>query len=128
MKEEDKKEKREINKSFIWTILIIIIITIAVIFLLFRRVDYVNETDAKFIGNHSILYVQLGCSHCQKQENIFGENVKYINIVDCYYNPFDCLNITAVPTWKINGEYYVGYKSLEDLKKIFINQGIQEDK
>jgi hypothetical protein len=122
--EEIKKEKREINKSFVWTILIIIIVAIVVIFFLFRRVDYVNEADAKFIGNNSILYVQLGCSHCQKQEDIFGENIKYLKIIDCYYEVEKCYNITAVPTWEINGEYYTGYKSLEELKSIFIHQGL----
>lgn len=121
---EEEKSKREINKNFIWTILIIIVVVIVTIFFLFKRIDYVNETDAKFIGNHSTLYVQLGCSHCQKQENLFGENVKYLNIIDCYYEVEKCFNITAVPTWEINGEYYTGYKTLEDLKGIFINQGI----
>ncbi len=118
-------ENKKLNKlSIIITILIIVLIFI-IAFLLIKRVGYVNEADAKFIGNNSVLYVQLGCFHCEKQKAIFGDNYKYLTIVDCFEeeNRQRCVDegIDATPTWVIKGEKYIGFKTLEELKRIFIN-------
>jgi glutaredoxin len=103
-------------------------VVVLAILILSKRIDYVNEVDAKFIGNNSVLYIITGCSHCLKQEELFGDNVKYLNIVNCIKeeNKQECIdsNIRATPTWIINGEKYVGYKTLKELKMIFINHGI----
>ena len=45
--------------------------------------DIPSEEVARWIGEHSVLYVQAGCSHCREQEDSFGANVKYLHIIDC---------------------------------------------
>jgi len=83
----------------------------------------VSEEVAKYIGEHAVLYVQTGCIHCKEQEDLFGENVKYLHIFDCAANTDNALvcnlaGITATPTWIINGERYVGVQSIEKLKEL----------
>lgn len=82
-----------------------------------------SEEVAKYIGEHSVVYTQVGCSHCIEQENLFGDNWKYINSVDCVLSPENtqiCINagITVTPTWIINGEKYTGVQSIEKLKEL----------
>jgi glutaredoxin len=82
--------------------------------------DFPSEKVAKYIGEHSVLYTQAGCIHCKEQEDLFGANVKYLNIVDCLKDTQACINanITATPTWIIDGEKYVGVQSIEKLKEL----------
>jgi glutaredoxin len=82
--------------------------------------DFPSEQVAKWIGEHSVVYVQAGCSHCIDQENLFGSNWKYINSVDYSSNPeaFVENNITGTPTWVINGVHYEGVQSIEKLKEL----------
>jgi hypothetical protein len=79
-----------------------------------------SEQVARYIGEHSVLYVQTGCSHCKDQEDLFGENVKYLNMIDCLQNTSACISagIEATPTWVINREKYVGVQSIEKLKEL----------
>jgi len=85
-----------------------------------------SEEVAKHIGENSILYVQAGCIHCKEQEDLFGENVKYLTIADCLEDTQACINagIEATPTWIINGQKYVGKKTIEELKEL---TGYQEE-
>jgi hypothetical protein len=55
------------------------------------------ENASKCIGNNSVLYVQLGCSHCEDQKALFGDSYKYLTIIDCFYTPEKCQNVTATP-------------------------------
>jgi hypothetical protein len=85
--------------------------------------DTPSEEIAKYIGEHSVLYVQTGCSACKTQEKIFGNNWKYINSVDCISSQENLqictnANITATPTWVINGQKYVGVQSIDTLKNL----------
>ena len=79
-----------------------------------------SEQVSRYIGEHSILYVQTGCIHCTEQEELFGENVKYLNMIDCLQDTQACINasIDATPTWVINNEKYVGVQSVEKLKQL----------
>ena len=79
-----------------------------------------SEEVAKYIGEHSVLYAQAGCIHCKEQEDLFGANVKYLNIVDCLKDTEVCINldIKGTPTWIINGQKYEGYQSIEKLKEL----------
>ena len=82
-----------------------------------------SEEVAKYIGEHSIVYTQAGCSHCIEQENLFGDNWKYVTSVDCISSQEStqaCINanITATPTWMINGQQYTGVQSIEKLKEL----------
>jgi hypothetical protein len=115
------------KKNIITMIIVFLVIALAIFLIFNKRVEYVNEVDAKLIGNNSILFIQAGCSHCMEQEEIFGENIKYLNIVDCFKDEdmHRCINegIEATPTWLINGKKYVGFRTLRELKTIFINDG-----
>jgi hypothetical protein len=75
---------------------------------------------SEYIGARSILYVQTGCSHCIEQEALFGENAKYLNMIDCVQYAQVCIKagIEATPTWVINGKKYVGVQSIEKLKEL----------
>ena len=79
-----------------------------------------NDDFAKCIGQKATLYMQTGCYACQKQEELFGENYKYITKVNCADNLEECakLGITQTPTWVINNQKYIGYKTLEQLSEL----------
>jgi hypothetical protein len=106
------------TKNTLITIIIIVAIVILAIFLLRKPSPQTDADTAKCIGAKSVLYVQLGCSHCKDQEDMFGENVQYLTTVDCFYKREICTNenITGTPTWVIKGEKYVGVQSIEQLK------------
>lgn len=100
------------------TLIIILAITAIIYFSSNKQQEEISETLAKCIGEKSILYVQLGCSHCKVQEEMFGSQIKYLNVIDCFYFPEKCEGITATPTWVINEEKYIGKKSIEELKEL----------
>lgn len=77
-----------------------------------------NEEIVKCIGENAVLYTQIGCHACKIQENLFGENLKHINIIDCFYEPEKCQDILGTPSWEINGETYLGVQSIEKLKEL----------
>lgn len=99
-------------------ILGIILLVLGVIFIPTKKVAETEEEIAKCIGERAILYVQLGCSHCKTQENVLGENLNYIKKVDCFYEKEKCSLVEATPTWEINGKYYIGVKSFNELKEL----------
>ncbi|MDO8528919.1 MAG: DsbA family protein [Nanoarchaeota archaeon] len=82
--------------------------------------DIPSEAEARWIGEHSVLYAQAGCSHCIEQEKLFGDNYKYLTVVDCLEDIQACIlaGIEGTPTWIINGEKYVGVQSIEKLKEL----------
>jgi|WetSurMetagenome_2_1015567.scaffolds.fasta_scaffold1056867_1 glutaredoxin len=113
------------KKKLITPIVIVLMILLAgtiIYFKNFQPSSEVSEEVAKYIGNHSVLYVQTGCSHCKDQEDLFGENVKYLTIVNCFVESErqKCIDaeIEGTPTWVINGEKYVGVQSIEKLKEL----------
>jgi hypothetical protein len=81
-----------------------------------------TEELAKCIGANSELYIQTGCPACQRQEELFGEHIQYINSTNCFLqeNRQICIdkNIEATPTWIIEGEKYKGVQSIEKLKEL----------
>jgi len=84
--------------------------------------DTPSEEIARYIGQHSVLYVQLGCIHCKEQEDLFGANVRYLNIVDYFKEEdkqkFIDAGIEYTPTWIINNQKYEGVQSIEKLKEL----------
>ena len=89
----------------------------------FATKDIATEAEAKWIGEHSIVYTQAGCIHCKELEDLFGSSWKYINSIDCASSQEKiqaCIvaNITATPTWIINGEQYIGVQTVEKLKEL----------
>lgn len=117
----DEETKKAKHGKKVTAIIIIAILMFAGTLMFFENTKpNVSETDAKFIGNNSVLYVQTGCSHCAEQEKLFGDSLKYLNVVDCLTDTDKCIsaNITAVPTWVINGDSYVGVKTIKELKEL----------
>ena len=106
------------NKKNYVTILIILGIIIFSIIVLNKPSIETSEDVVKCIGENSKLYVQLGCHACESQEELFGENYKYLDVVDCFYDRDKCSEIRYTPTWIIKGEKYVGVQSIEELKEL----------
>ncbi len=106
-------------KRIWWTVLTILAVVILAVVILSQENQTAEEETAKCIGENAALYVQLGCHACEAQEQMFGENVKYLNIIDCFYETDKCAGIiTATPTWEINGNFYSGVQSIEKLKEL----------
>jgi hypothetical protein len=83
----------------------------------------VSDSVAKYIGAHSVVYVQTGCSACQAQEAEFGSSWKYINSIDCIANKTNLqactiANIKVTPTWVINGKQYLGVQTIATLENL----------
>jgi len=100
------------------TFLIIFGVVILATLLIKNKGGETSDEIAKCIGENSMLYTQLGCHACQAQEDLFGESYQYLNKIDCFYEREKCAEITATPTWLINGEKYVGVQSIEKLKEL----------
>ena len=66
------------------------------------------------------LYGMDTCGYCQLQKKVLGENFTYINYINCNVNQAECINkgISAVPFWAINGNYYVGIFTWENLTEM----------
>ena len=104
------------KRSLITILVILGVIVISMIII--NSGNGVSKETAMCIGENSELYVQLGCNACRHQEEMFGENKKYLNIIDCWYERDKCSNIEYTPTWIINGEKYTGVQSIEELKEL----------
>ena len=107
------------------TILNIIIIGMIILFIFWTKFkpennEGVSKELAECISQNSTVYSQIGCIHCEKQKELFGNNWKYINEVTCNDNWSICqdANITGTPTWIINGKKYPSLQSIENLKII----------
>jgi len=107
------------NKTSKWiNILITVILLSAILFIITKPEKEYNTTKeiAECIGNKATLYVQLGCSHCEEQEKLFGENLEYIPTIDCFFEIEKCEGITATPSWKIGNEKIIGVQTIEELQ------------
>ena len=64
--------------------------------------------------------MQTGCFACKKQEEVFGESYKDLTIVNCAEDPSICATegIDRTPTWVINYEKYIGYKTIDELSEL----------
>ena len=85
-----------------------------------------HNTDNEFtncISGKATLYMQTACFACKKQEDLFGESYKDLIVVNCadpenYNECFVKNKIEYTPTWIINYEQYIGYKTLEELSEL----------
>ncbi len=100
------------------TLTVIVLVIILSVILLTKSHPETSEEVAKCIGKNSELYTQLGCSACKTQEEMFGENYEYLNVIDCWFERDKCSNIEYTPTWIIKGEKYVGVQSISDLQEL----------
>lgn len=102
-----------------WIIILIILgVIILSIIVVSKRGNNVSEETARCIGQNSELYTQLGCHACKIQEEMFGKNYQYLNVIDCWFERDKCAGVRYTPTWMINGEKYRGVQSVEKLKEL----------
>ena len=108
------------TKSIIITLIILVAIVIIAFFALTKKPPSTDIDTAKCIGSKSVLYTQLGCHFCKVQEEMFGDNYQYLDIIDCWYENQPCIdnNITGTPAWIIKNEKYEGVQSIDKLKEL----------
>ena len=106
------------QKKKLITIIVIIAVIILAYFILAKKNPETPEDVAKCIGEKATLYVKLGCPHCEAQEEMFGSNAKYLNIIDCFFEHDKCYGIEYVPTWIIDGKKIQGVQSIEKLQQL----------
>ncbi len=108
-----------ISKQTITTLVVIVaVILLSYALISIRDRPQTDEAVAKCIGENSKLYVQLGCTHCETQEKMFGAYVSYLDRTDCFYERDACKDIKVTPTWIIKGQTYEGVQSIEELKQL----------
>lgn len=84
-----------------------------------KLVDDLNSLNAKMYGAY-------WCSHCYNQKEELGkEAVAKFTYIECdkqgldsQYSMCRANKIPGYPTWEINGNYYPGEKSLDELEKL----------
>ena len=72
------KKKNWLN----WVIILAVIVVAVVLLTRPSPAPQTEEDVAICIGEKSTLYVQLGCSHCEDQEEMFGEYYKHLNVAN----------------------------------------------
>ena len=111
------------SKLITWTIILVIIIG-SVIYINSNKAPETSEEVAKCIAKNSVLYTQLGCYACEKQEEAFGDKYQYLNVVDCFYEHEKCFKKIGeegtihTPTWVIKGEQYRGVQTVQRIKDL----------
>ncbi len=105
------------NKKWVTFAVIVAVIILAVIIIIKPNPETSKEV-AECIGKNSKLYVQLGCHYCKQQEDLFGKNYQYLNIIDCFYERDKCGGIEFTPTWIIKGEKYEEVLSIKKLQEL----------
>lgn len=111
--------KKSSKKNIYITLgIIVFVLALSSAIIFFPKDKDSNAELAKCIGEKATLYVQYGCSHCKTQEELFGNDLKYLKIIDCYREQDKCQNIRATPTWIIDEEQYLGVQSINKLKEL----------
>ncbi|MBM3228313.1 hypothetical protein FJZ20_00270 [Candidatus Pacearchaeota archaeon] len=80
----------------------------------------ISKELAICIGENSVYYSQTGCPACVTQEDMFGDNIKYISKIDCKLDREKCIDagIQATPTWIIESQLYRGVQTIEKLAEL----------
>jgi len=100
------------------TITVIIAVIVLVIIIMNKPAPETPKEIAECIGKNSKLYTQLGCSACQAQEEMFGDNYQYLTIIDCWFESEKCTGIEYTPTWIIKGSKYTGVQEISTLQEL----------
>ncbi len=73
---------------------------------------------AECIGQNSVVYVKLGCSACNIQEEMFGDDWQYMNTIDCFFERDMCGGISGTPTWVIDNQKYEEIQTIKKLRDL----------
>lgn len=82
---------------------------------------------AQCLGDKGVkMYGSVGCGHCQKQKDAFGDAFKYINYVECNPNvnidtarECQAAGIIGVPSWDFpDGNRKTGKTSLPEIAEL----------
>jgi glutaredoxin len=111
------------KKENLITIGVVILVLVVAAYLIQNKpAEQASAELTKCIGQNSLLYTQTGCSHCKDQEDLFGNNIQSLNIIDCVQdgNLQKCIDakITGTPTWIIKNQSYVGVQTIAKLKEL----------
>ena len=114
--------KKKVLIVFILLIAVVVgfwLITKAITFYTGYSIKEIENIDefTNCLAEKSELYVGAGCPYCKNQEDIFGDFLGNLKIIDCSLEPEICeeRGIKFVPAWIINGEEYIGEKNLKEL-------------
>jgi len=108
---------KRLSKDRLITLIIILCILLIAGAVLIQGPPETDEEISKCIGKNSELYTKLGCHACEIQEEMFGENYQYLNVIDCFFEQEKCGSITSSPTWIIKGKKYEGIQLFGKLKE-----------
>lgn len=102
------------------SLLIVIAIVVLVVYFSFFRDNNQpgpGKEITQCIASKSVIYISTGCHACEAQEKLFGDDFRYLDIVDCFIEGEKCgrENVTRVPIWIINGNRYSGVQPIEKL-------------
>lgn len=85
--------------------------------------EHLTNTGAKLYGTY-------WCPYCNKQEELFKDAIKKVQVVECdpkgeNAQPQLCnaARVSSYPTWEINGKMHRGVRSLEELAVLSGYQG-----
>lgn len=83
-----------------------------------RLAEHLSQTNA-------VMYGAFWCPHCASQKELFGDAASQVPYVECdpegeNAQPELCQakGIPGYPTWEIDGEFYTGTRSLENLAEL----------
>lgn len=105
------------QKGWVTIIVIIAVIGLAII-IMNKQSPETSKEIAECIGENSKLYVQLGCHACEAQEELFGDNYQYLDIIDCWFEQNKCGEIESTPMWIIKGDKYTGVQQISTLQEL----------
>ncbi len=85
-----------------------------------------NDDVASFAkcltDNGVTMYGTDWCGHCSSQKELFGDDFKYINFVNCDFHNEECneANVIYYPTWKSSDDFLgqVGFLTFEQLAEL----------
>lgn len=109
-------------------VIIIVIAAIAILALVYSRLTGMFAASGPNYDNFAkcltdkgiVMYGSNTCPHCQNQKKMFGNSFKYVTYIDCIDNSTQCTEkgIQFIPDWYINGKFYTGEKTIEELKSL----------
>lgn len=87
--------------------------------------EHLSRTEAKFYGTY-------WCPACNQQKELFGSSVHRLPYIECSPGgqrapqaaECDAAQIKSYPTWIVNGQRYVGVRSLDELAQSSQYKGV----